>query len=247
MLDRSDPAAGAPAWSTADRDRARQWLPDQDSVRWCAAPCSRLTMGAINQVDWEPLLSRLRDAVQAGRQASKLMFDEATAGAGGISTPRSANPRMGFGSAIRALAGAHFVRLTLLSGLLDRAEQIRLGAPGRRSARNWTLVRCALAFGQSRFGHMAPGPANADHPSVVIKSKAGDRREPRNDRLRPNDLRRVDCRLDARRSGPSSGWLAAHSSVPSGPPSLSRLPEGPPDIWPPERHASWGKGSRSVL
>ena len=182
-------------------------------------------MGAINQVDWEPLLSRLRDAVQS-RTTSEQADVRRSHGRSwwnlyaSLSEPkdglwqRDPRPRGG------ALRGAH----AALAGLLDRAEQIRLGAPGRRSARNWTLVRCASAFRTVPIRVIW----RPDQQTPTIHRWSSSQRQGTavsrvTIRLRPDDPRRVDCRLDARRSGPSSGWLAAHSSVPSGPPSLSRL------------------------
>jgi hypothetical protein len=82
--------------------------------------------GRIDQVDWEPLLSRLRAAVGAARQAGRLTFDEAARRRWWDLYATLSEPTDGLAGTICARAEAHVVRLAMLYALLDQAATIRL-------------------------------------------------------------------------------------------------------------------------
>jgi len=83
--------------------------------------------GRIDLVDdWEPLLSKLRAAVQTARQAGRLTFDEAARRRWWDLYATLSEPEDGLAGTICARAEAHVVRLALLYALLDEAQQIQL-------------------------------------------------------------------------------------------------------------------------
>ena len=82
--------------------------------------------GRIDQVEWEPLLSRLHAAVGAARQAGRLTFDEAARRRWWDLYATLSEPTDGLAGTICARAEAHVVRLALLYALLDQAQQIQL-------------------------------------------------------------------------------------------------------------------------
>ena len=82
--------------------------------------------GCIDQVDWEPLLSRLRAAVHAARQAGRLTFDEAARRRWWDLYATLSEPEDGLAGTICARAEAHVVRLAMLYALLDQATTIGL-------------------------------------------------------------------------------------------------------------------------
>jgi hypothetical protein len=82
--------------------------------------------GSIDQVNWEPLLSRLRAALSNARQAGRLAFDEHARRRWWELYPALTEPGSGLAGAVCARAEAHVVRVALLYALLDQASEIRL-------------------------------------------------------------------------------------------------------------------------
>lgn len=82
--------------------------------------------GRIDEVDWEPLLTRLRAAIDAARQAGRVGFDEPARRRWWELYPTLTEPQDGLAGAVCARAEAHVVRLALLYALLDQARQIEL-------------------------------------------------------------------------------------------------------------------------
>jgi hypothetical protein len=82
--------------------------------------------GSIDQVDWEPLLTRLRGALAHARHAGRLSFDDAARRRWWDLYPTLTEPNDGLTGAVCARAEAHVVRLALLYALLDRARAIEL-------------------------------------------------------------------------------------------------------------------------
>jgi hypothetical protein len=82
--------------------------------------------GRIDQVHWEPLLARLRAAIDAARGAGRLGFDQQARRRWWELYPQLTEPQAGLAGAVCARAEAHVVRLALLYALLDQADQIRL-------------------------------------------------------------------------------------------------------------------------
>ena len=82
--------------------------------------------GSIDQVHWEPLLSRLRAALHSARQARRLSFDEHARRRWWELYPALTEPQAGLAGAVCARAEAHVVRLALIYALLDRSDEIGL-------------------------------------------------------------------------------------------------------------------------
>src|SRR5207247_2472153 len=82
--------------------------------------------GSIDQVDWEPLLTRLRGALAHAHHAGRLSFDDAARRRWWDLYPTLTEPNDGLTGAVCARAEAHVVRLALLYALLDRARAIEL-------------------------------------------------------------------------------------------------------------------------
>ena len=82
--------------------------------------------GSIDQIDREPLLTRLRAAVHAARYRGRLGFDEHARRRWWELYPTLTEPRDGLAGAVCARAEAHVVRLALLYALLDQADEIGL-------------------------------------------------------------------------------------------------------------------------
>ncbi|MGH2926666.1 MAG: DUF3987 domain-containing protein [Solirubrobacteraceae bacterium] len=82
--------------------------------------------GSIDQVHWEPLLTRLRVAVDAARRRGRLGFDEPARRHWWELYPTLTEPQDGLAGAVCARAEAHVVRLALLYALLDQADEIGL-------------------------------------------------------------------------------------------------------------------------
>jgi hypothetical protein len=80
--------------------------------------------GSIDQVDWEPLLTRLRGALAHARHAGRLSFDDTARRRWWDLYPTLTEPNDGLTGAVCARAEAHVVRLALLYALLDRARAI---------------------------------------------------------------------------------------------------------------------------
>jgi hypothetical protein len=82
--------------------------------------------GRIDEVDWEPLLMRLRAAIDAARRAGRLAFDEPARRRWWQLYPSLTEPQPGLAGAVCARAEAHVVRLALLYALLEQADEIGL-------------------------------------------------------------------------------------------------------------------------
>ena len=82
--------------------------------------------GRIDQVNWEPLLARLRAAITAARHAGRLGFDEPARRRWWELYPTLTEPQPGLAGAVCARAEAHVVRLALIYALLDQANEIGL-------------------------------------------------------------------------------------------------------------------------
>jgi len=82
--------------------------------------------GSIDQVNWAPLLSRLRGAVTNARRCGRLGFDEHARRRWWELYPTLTEPLDGLAGAVCARAEAHVVRLALIYALLDQAHQIEL-------------------------------------------------------------------------------------------------------------------------
>ncbi len=83
--------------------------------------------GSIDQIDWAPLLSRLSAAIEVGRRAGRLGFDETARRRWWELYPALAEPAPGLVGAVTARGEAHVVRLALLYALLDGADCIGPG------------------------------------------------------------------------------------------------------------------------
>ncbi len=83
--------------------------------------------GRIDQVNWEPLLTRLRAAIDTARHAGRLSFDQHARQRWWDLYPKLTEPQPGLAGAVCARAEAHVVRLALIYALLDQADEIRLG------------------------------------------------------------------------------------------------------------------------
>ncbi len=82
--------------------------------------------GRIDKVDWEPLLMRLRAAIDAARRAGRLAFDEPARRRWWQLYPSLTEPQPGLAGAVCARAEAHVVRLAQLNALREPADAIRL-------------------------------------------------------------------------------------------------------------------------
>jgi hypothetical protein len=82
--------------------------------------------GRIDEVDWQPLLARLRAAVTDARSCGRLGFDDAARQRWWQLYPTLTEPEAGLAGAVCARAEAHVIRLALLYALLDAAREIRL-------------------------------------------------------------------------------------------------------------------------
>ncbi len=82
--------------------------------------------GSIDQVDWAPMLSRLSTAIEVGREASRLGFDDAARERWWELYPALSEPEPGLVGAATARAEAHVVRLALLYALFEGADRISL-------------------------------------------------------------------------------------------------------------------------
>lgn len=82
--------------------------------------------GSIDEVDWEPLLARLRAALNSARGSGRLGFDDQARRRWWQLYPTLTEPQAGLAGAVCARAEAHVVRLALLYALLDQAHQIKL-------------------------------------------------------------------------------------------------------------------------
>jgi Protein of unknown function (DUF3987) len=82
--------------------------------------------GRIDQVHWEPLLIRLRVAIDVARRAGRLGFDQDARRRWWELYPTLTEPQAGLAGAVCARAEAHVVRLALLYALLDQADEIGL-------------------------------------------------------------------------------------------------------------------------
>jgi hypothetical protein len=82
--------------------------------------------GSIDQVNWEPLLSRLRASLHHARQAGRLAFDEHARRRWWELYPSLTEPHPGLAGAVCARSEAHVVRLALIYALLDQGDAIQL-------------------------------------------------------------------------------------------------------------------------
>ena len=82
--------------------------------------------GSIDDVNWQPLLARLRAAIDTARRAGRLRFDEHARRRWWELYPLLTEPDAGLAGAVCARAEAHVVRLSLLYARLDQAQQIQL-------------------------------------------------------------------------------------------------------------------------
>jgi len=82
--------------------------------------------GRIDEIDWQPLLTKLRAAIDTARRAGRLRFDEHARRRWWERYPQLTEPEAGLAGAVCARAEAHVVRLSLLYALLDQTQQIRL-------------------------------------------------------------------------------------------------------------------------
>jgi uncharacterized protein DUF3987 len=82
--------------------------------------------GRIDQVHWEPLLIRLRAAIDAARRAGQLGLDQDARRRWWELYPALTVPQAGLAGAVCARAEAHVVRLALIYALLDQADEIGL-------------------------------------------------------------------------------------------------------------------------
>ena len=80
--------------------------------------------GSIDQVRWEPLLCRLRAAIDAARRRGRLGFDEHARRRWWELYPTLTEPEDGLAGAVCARAEAHVVRLAAIYATLDCSEQI---------------------------------------------------------------------------------------------------------------------------
>lgn len=80
--------------------------------------------GSIDQVDWAPMLSLLSTAIQTGRRAGRLGFDETARRRWWQLYPILTEAGPELVGAVTARAEAHVVRLALLYALLDGASHI---------------------------------------------------------------------------------------------------------------------------
>ncbi|MGH9188023.1 MAG: DUF3987 domain-containing protein, partial [Acidimicrobiales bacterium] len=82
--------------------------------------------GNIDAIDWAPMLSRLSAAVEGGRRAGRLAFDDTARQRWWDLYPALTEPAPGLVGAVTARAEAHVVRLALLYALLEGADHIGL-------------------------------------------------------------------------------------------------------------------------
>ncbi|MGH9092459.1 MAG: DUF3987 domain-containing protein [Acidimicrobiales bacterium] len=133
--------------------------------------------GAIEEVDWQPLLDRLVAATEAGRRAGRLSFDEQARRAWWEAYPVLCEEVPGLLGAITARAEAHVVRLSLLYALLDQAGRI-----GRRHLDAALALWCYAAasaryvFGESLGDPLADeiGRALSQTPDGLTRSAIRD-------------------------------------------------------------------------
>ena len=133
--------------------------------------------GSIDEVDWQPLLCRLRAAIDAARRRDRLGFDEHARRRWCELYPQLTEPQDGLAGAVCARAEAHVVRLALLHALLDQADKI--GLPHLDAALG--LWEYAAASARWVFGDSLGDPladeiyrALLDEPDGLTRSQVRD-------------------------------------------------------------------------
>ena len=133
--------------------------------------------GSIDQVDWEPLLTRLRGALAHARHAGRLSFDDAARQRWWDLYPTLTEPNDGLTGAVCARAEAHVVRLALLYALLDRARAIEL-AHLEAALALWDYAHASarLVFGDALGDPLADEIYRAllDEPDGLTRSQLRD-------------------------------------------------------------------------
>jgi len=125
--------------------------------------------GNFEGIDWAPILSRLSTAVEGGRRAGRLGFDETARRRWWEIYPALSEPSPGLAGAVTARAEAHVVRLALLYALLDGAGQI---GPTHLEAAV-ALWGYAAASARWTFGDSLGDPLADEICRAVLEAPAG--------------------------------------------------------------------------
>jgi hypothetical protein len=176
--------------------------------------------GSIDQVHWEPLLSRLRAALHSARQARRLSFDEPARRRWWELYPTLTQPQAGPAGAVCARAEAHVVRLALIYALLDQADRIRLAhLEAALALWEYAAASARWVFGDSLGDPVADEIYRAllDEPDGLTRSQLRDlfsRNRRSKDITQALDRLAVAGRIHAerqqQRGRPAELWRARH-------------------------------------
>lgn len=182
--------------------------------------------GSIDQVNWEPLLRRLRGAVTTARRCGRLGFDEHARRRWWELYPTLTEPQAGLAGAVCARAEAHVVRLALLYALLDSAGEIGLAhLEAALALWDYAADSARWVFGDTLGDPLADEIYRAllDEPDGLTRSQVRDLFS-RN--RRSKDIGQALQRLAAagrihaerhhQRGRPAELWRARHDQPPAG-------------------------------
>jgi hypothetical protein len=133
--------------------------------------------GSIDEVDWQPLLTRLRAAINAARRRGRVGFDEHARRHWWELYPQLTEPQDGLTGAVCARAEAHVVRLALLYALLDHAHEIALSHLDAALALwEYAAASARWVFGDSLGDPLADEIYSAllDEPDGLTRSQVRD-------------------------------------------------------------------------
>jgi hypothetical protein len=180
--------------------------------------------GSVDQVNWEPLLSRLRASLHHARQAGRLAFDEHARRRWWELYPSLTEPHPGLAGAVCARSEAHVVRLALIYALLDQGDAIQL--PHLEAA----LALWEYAAGSTRwvFGDTLGDPVADEIYRALLEEPDGLTRSQLRDLFsrnrRSKDISQALERLAV--AGPSTPSASSSEAAPpsSGAPTRSGQP-----------------------
>jgi hypothetical protein len=180
--------------------------------------------GRIDEIDWQPLLTKLRAAIDTARRAGRLRFDEHARRRWWELYPTLTEPEAGLAGAVCARAEAHVVRLSLLYALLDQAQQIRLPhLEATLALWEYAAASARWVFGDSLGDPLADEIYRAllEEPNGLTRSQLRDlfsRNRRSKDIAQALDRLAATGRIHAerlhQRGRPAELWRARHDQLP---------------------------------